>query len=79
LIVSTVLWWQFASIGQKSTGHTNDATKSARLKMLSNAVRFGTSAVFFTMTPDDSNCLRIRVYAEHKADCLPHIFSATDK
>jgi hypothetical protein len=43
----------------KSMGHTNDATKSARLKMLSDAVRFGTSAVFFTVTPDDSNCLRI--------------------
>jgi hypothetical protein len=47
--------------------------------MLSDAVRFGTSAVFFTVTPDDSNCLCIRVYAEHKADRLPHIFSATDK
>jgi hypothetical protein len=63
----------------KSMGHTSDAAKSARLKILSNAVRFGTSVVFFTMTPDDSNCLRIQVYAEHKADCLPHIFSATDE
>jgi hypothetical protein len=47
--------------------------------MLSDAVQFGTSAVFFTVTPDDSNCLGIRVYAEHKADHLPHIFSATDE
>jgi hypothetical protein len=59
-------------------GHTNDAARSARLKMLSDAVRFGTSAVFFSVAPDDSNCLCIQVYAEHKAD-LPHIISATDE
>jgi hypothetical protein len=49
-------------------GHTNDAAKSARLKMLADTVRFGTGAVFVTVTPDDSNCLQIKIYVEPKCD-----------
>ena len=41
----------------RSMGHTNEAAKSARLKMLADTVRFGTGAVFLTVTPDDGNCL----------------------
>ena len=52
----------------KSMGHTNDAAKSARLNMLADAVRFGTGAVFLTVTPDDSNCLRIKIYIEHESN-----------
>ena len=54
----------------KSMGHTNEAAKSARLKMLADTVRFGTGAVFLTVTPDDGNCLRIKIYIEHKATIL---------
>jgi hypothetical protein len=61
----------------KSMGHTNDATKSARLKMLSDSIRFGTSAVFLTVTPDDSNCLRIQIYVQHKCDNPPDPMTAT--
>jgi hypothetical protein len=35
----------------------NNAAKSAQLNMLADVVRFGTGAVFLTITPDDSNCL----------------------
>jgi hypothetical protein len=52
-------------------GHTNDAAKSAQLNMLANAVRFGTGAVFLTVTPDDSNCLWIQVYIEHESNNSP--------
>ena len=63
----------------KSMGHTNAAAKSARLKMLSDALRFGTSAVILTITPDDSNCLRIQIYVEHKTDHPPNALLASDQ
>jgi hypothetical protein len=63
----------------KSMGHTNDAAKSARLSMLADAVRFGTSAVFLTITPDDSNCLQIKIYIEHKSNNSPDPRSASEE
>ena len=63
----------------KSMGHTNDAAKSARLNMLADAVRFGTGAVFLTVTPDDSNCLRIKIYIEHKSNNSPDPCSASEE
>jgi hypothetical protein len=47
--------------------------------MLADAVRFGMGAVFLTVTPDDSNCLRIRIYIEHESDNLPNSRSASDE
>jgi hypothetical protein len=60
-------------------GHTNDAAKLAQLNMLADAVRFGTSTVFLTVTPDDSNCLRIKIYIEHKSNNSPDPCSASEE
>jgi hypothetical protein len=60
-------------------GHTNNAAKSARLNMLADAVRFGTGAVCLTITPDDSNCLQIKIYIEHKSNTSPDPCSTSDK
>jgi len=45
----------------KNLGHTNDAAKSAWLKMFANNVCFGQGSIFFTVTPDDGNCFCIKV------------------
>jgi hypothetical protein len=45
--------------------HTNEASKIARQNMFSLVVRYGLPAIFFTVTPDDEMCFRIRVHAEH--------------
>jgi len=54
--------------------HTNDAAKSARLKLFANTVRFGQGSIFLTVTPDDSNCFRIKIYVlskcKHPPTCL---------
>ena len=51
----------------KNMGHSNDAAKSARLKMFANTVRFGQGSIFFTVTPDDGNSFRIQIYVLY--DC----------
>ena len=45
----------------KHMGHTNEAAKSARLKVFALNAAFGIPAVFFTVTPDDSNGFRITI------------------
>jgi hypothetical protein len=55
----------------KNMGHTNDAAKSARLKLFANTVRFGQASVFLTVTPDDSNCFRIKIYVLSKCNDPP--------
>ena len=62
----------------KSMGHTNEAAKSARLKMLADTVRFGPGAVFLTVTPDDGNCIRLQIYVKHECDDPPDSMTATD-
>jgi hypothetical protein len=63
----------------KSVGHTNNAAKSVRLKMLSDAVQFGTSAVFLTNTPNDSYWLLIQINVQHKTDHPPNALLANDQ
>ena len=41
----------------KSLGHTSEAAKGARMRILGDMVHFGASAIFLMVTPDDSNCL----------------------
>ena len=55
----------------KNMGHTNDAAKSARLKLFANTVRFGQGSIFLTVTPDDSNCFRINIYVLSKCKDPP--------
>ena len=58
----------------KNMAHTNDAAKSAHLKLFANTVRFGQGSIFLTVTPDDSNCFRIKIYVlskcKHPPTCL---------
>ena len=44
--------------------HTNEAAKEARQNMFAIVDKFGLPAIFFTVTPDDSNIFRIKVYAQ---------------
>lgn len=46
--------------------HTNESSKIARQEMFSLVIKYGLPAIFFTVTPDDEMCFRIRVHAEHK-------------
>ena len=62
----------------KSLGHTSEAAMRARFKMFADNVRFGTAAVFLTVSPDDSNCLRIQIYVQHKCGDPPDPRIATD-
>ena len=55
----------------KNMAHTNDAAKGARLKLFASMIRFGRASVFFTVTPDDSNCFRIQVYVASKCKAPP--------
>jgi len=55
-------------------GHTNDAAKSARLKMFANNVRFGQGSIFFTVTPDDGNSFCIKVYVLYNCENPPTPF-----
>ena len=48
----------------KSMCHSNEAAKEARQKMFSMINKFGLPAVFLTVTPDDSNIFRIKVFAD---------------
>jgi hypothetical protein len=59
--------------------HTNDAAKLAWFNILADIVQFGTSAVFLTITPDDSNCLQIKIYIEHKSNNSRDPCSASDE
>ena len=43
--------------------HTNEAAAEARNKMFLMVYQFGLPAVFFTITPDDNNIFRMKVYA----------------
>ena len=52
-------------------GHTNDAAKSARLKMFANTVRFGQGSIFFTVTPDDGNSFCIQIYVLNDCEDPP--------
>ncbi len=45
----------------KSMCHSNDAAKEARQEMFLMIHKFGLPAIFFTVTPDDSNIFRIKV------------------
>jgi hypothetical protein len=63
----------------KSMGHMAEAAKGARSKILSDMARFGASAVFLMVMPDDSNCLRLQVYTQHKLAEVPDPMSASNK
>jgi hypothetical protein len=60
-------------------GCTAEAAKGARSKILSDMVCFGASAVFLMVTPDDSNCLRLQIYAQHKLVEVPDPMSASNE
>ena len=47
----------------KSIGHTAEAAKDARKKCYAMADRFGPHSLFFTITPDDENSFRVRMFA----------------
>ena len=47
----------------KSMGHSSDAAKGARLHVFAETVRLGPGSLFVTITPDDSNQFRIKIYA----------------
>lgn len=62
----------------KSLGHTNEAAKRARLSMFANIVRFGPGSLFLTVTPDDGNCFRIQIYANHQIYEPPNVDDPSD-
>ena len=63
----------------KSLGHTSEAAKGARLQIMADMVCFGASAIFLTVTPDDSNCLRLQIYTQHQIDNVPDLMSSSNE
>jgi hypothetical protein len=53
--------------------HTNEAARDARSKIYSMSLRFGQPAIFFTISPDDLNNLRIQIYGGNEWDAVPTV------
>ena len=63
----------------KSLGHTSEAAKGARMRILGDMIRFGASAIFLMVMPDDSNCLRLQIYTKHQIDAVPDPMTSTNE
>ena len=63
----------------KSMGHTAESAKGARSKMLGDMIRFGASAIFLTVTPDDGNSLRIQIFVQQETNEAPDPMLASNE
>ena len=60
-------------------GHTAESAKGARSKMLGDMIRFGASAIFLTVTPDDGNSLRIQIFVQQETNEAPDPMLASNE
>ena len=47
----------------RPVGHSNEAAAAARRKMFALADYFGESSLFLSVTPDDENSFRVKLFA----------------
>ena len=53
--------------------HTNEAARDARSKIYSMSLWFGQPVIFFTISPNDLNNLRIQIYGGNQWDVVPTV------